>query len=197
MSEVSNAERNKRALILLAVSLVAGAILEFGFPSSTTAPAASIASDPAALQLRLTRLRQIAATAPVREVQMKQVSADLTDRERGIIQADTAAQAQATLLEIANRIGRTEQLDVRGGDFAAPRPFGDYGMVYATISFECHIEQLVNFLADLSREPQLVVPAEERIAAGNAKDKTMTVRMVLAGVVAKKLVPEKKGLATF
>jgi uncharacterized membrane protein len=194
---VNNAERNKRALILLAVSLLVGAVLEFGFPTSNSAPAVSTSGDPAALQLRLSRLRQIAATAPVREVQMKQVSADLADRERGMIQADTAAQAQATLLEIASRIGQSEQLDVRGGDFAAPRVFGDYGMVYATISFECHVEQLVNFLADLSREPQLVAPAEERIAAANPKDKTMTVRMVLAGVVAKKLVPEKKGLGAF
>ncbi len=59
------------------------------------------------------------------------------------------------------------------------------------------MEQIVNFLADLSREPELVVPSEERIASGNPKEKTMGVRMVLAGVVAKKLVPEKKGLAAF
>ncbi len=55
----------------------------------------------------------------------------------------------------------------------------------------------MNFLADLSRAPELVVPSEERIASGNQKDKTMSVRMVMAGVVAKKLIPEKKGLAGF
>jgi hypothetical protein len=65
------------------------------------------------------------------------------------------------------------------------------------VTFECHVEQLVNFLADLSHEPQMIVPSEERIAAANAKEKTINVRMVLAGVVAKKLVPEKKGLAAF
>ena len=42
------------------------------------------------------------------------------------------------------------------------------------------------------------MPSEEHIATtGNPKDKTMTVRMVLAGVVAKKLIPEKKALGAF
>jgi hypothetical protein len=148
-------------------------------------------------QQRLAWLRQIAATAPAREAVLKQTSSDLADRERGIIQADTAPQAQAALLEIARRIGKDEQIDLRGGDLGAPKAFGDYGLVYATVTFECHVEQLVNFLADLSREPELVVPSEERIVAGSQKDKTMGVRMVLAGVVARKLVPEKKGLAAF
>ena len=128
---------------------------------------------------------------------MKQTTSDLADRERGIIQADTAPQAQAALLEIARRVGKGEEIDVRGGDFGAPKVFGDYGLVYATVTFECHIEQLVNFLADLSHQPELIVPSEERITAGNAKEKTMNVRMVLAGVVPKKLVPEKKGLGAF
>jgi len=128
---------------------------------------------------------------------LKGTSADVAERERGMIQADTAPQAEAALLEIARRLGKDEQIDLRGGDFGAPKAFGDYGLVYATITFECHVEQLVNFLADLSREPEIVVPSEERIASGNAKEKTMGVRMLLAGVVAKKLVPQKKGLAGF
>jgi hypothetical protein len=157
-----------------------------------------VSQDNAALaQQRLARLRQIAATVPAREAALKQTSSDLAGRERGIIQADTAAQAQATLLEIARRIGKDEQIDLRGGDFGAPKAFGDYGLVYATVTFECHVEELVNFLADLSREPELVAPSEERITTGNQKEKTMGVRMVLAGVVAKRLVPEKKGLAAF
>jgi hypothetical protein len=195
---VTNSERNKRALILLAAGLVIAVVLEYGLPSNTAvAPAAAGGSDSAALEQRLGKLRQIAATRPAAEALMKQASADLADRERGMIQADTAAQAQAALLEVASRLGREEQLDVRGGDLGAPRVFGEYGLVYATVSFECHIEQLVNFLADLAREPQLIVPAEERISAVNPKEKTMIVRMVLAGVVPKKLVPEKKGLAGF
>lgn len=200
---MNQAQRNKRALMALTAALAIAGILEYGLPANPAAAPAggSVASDPAAALKRLTRLREIAATAPVREAAMKQVTADLSARERGMIQAETAPQAQAALLEIASRVGKAEQLDVRGGDFAAPKTFGDYGLVYATITFDCHIEQLVNFLADLAKEPELVVPAEERITAVNAaasvKDKLMNVRMVLAGVVPKKLVPEKKGLSAF
>ena len=82
-------------------------------------------------------------------------------------------------------------------DSAAPRAFGEYGIVYATITFDCHIEQLLNFLADLTHEQELIVPSEEHIKSGSAKDKLMTVRMVMAGIVSKKLIPEKKGLGAF
>jgi hypothetical protein len=193
--------RDRRALTILVAGLAVSAVLHYAFPTGsggTIAPAAGVHQDNIGLaQQRLTRLRQIAATVPAREAVLKQTVADLADRERGMIQADTAAQAQATLLETARRIGKNEQIDVRGGDLGAPKPFGEYGLVYATVSFECHVEQLVNFLADLSREPALIVPSEERITSGNPKEKTLGVRMVLAGVVARKLVPDKKGLATF
>jgi hypothetical protein len=197
---VGLSQRDRRALVVLAVALAVAAVLRFAFSDGSPAPVNAIASNRdgiAVAQQRLARLRQLAATLPAREAIMKRAADDLADRERGIIQADTAAQAQAALLEIARRIGKDEMIDVRGGDFGAPKQFGEYGLVYATVTFECHVEQLVNFLADLAREPQLVVPSEERIASGNQKEKTMAVRMVLAGLVAKKLVPEKKGLAAF
>ncbi|HTA44153.1 MAG TPA: GspMb/PilO family protein [Bryobacteraceae bacterium] len=194
-------QRDRRALVLLAAAMGVMGVLYYVSGNSSgniTAASSNTSQNNIGLaQQRLVRMRQIAATLPAREAAMKQVSADLTDRERGVIQAETAAQAQAALLETARRIGKNDDIDVRGGDFGAPKTFGDYGLVYTTITFECHIEQLVNFLADLSHEPQLIVPSEERIAAGNAKDKTMNIRMVLAGVVPKKLVPEKKGLAAF
>jgi hypothetical protein len=190
--------RDRRALIVLVAGLALAGILRFAFSGSSATAAVSAPSDSVELaQERLARLRRIAATVPAREATMKQTAADLADRERGVIQADTAAQGQAALLEIARRLGKNEEIDVRGGDLGAPREFGDYGLVYATVTFECRIEQLVNFLADLAHEPELIVPSEERITAANPKEKTMGVRLVLAGVVAKKLVPEKKGLGAF
>jgi hypothetical protein len=194
-------ERDRRALILLGAVLAVAAVLYFAFPGDSTAtggsPTSANSDNIALAQQRLVRLRQVAATVPAREAILKRTSSDLASRERGVIQADTAAQAQASLLEIVRRIGKNEQIDVRGGDLGAPKVFGDYGLVYATVTFDCHIEQLVNLLADLSQEPELVVPSEERIASGNPKEKLMSVRMVLAGVVPKKLVPQKKGLGAF
>jgi len=188
-------ERDRRALLLLAAALAVAAILRFtifGEPSVAVAP---VADSTALAQQRLTRLRQVAATLPAREAIEKQAATALADRERGILHADTAAQAQAALIELARRLGKDNQLDIRSGELGAPRAFGEYGLVYATVTFDCHIEQLINFLTDLSRQPELIAPSEERIASNNPKDKAMSVRMVLTGLVAKKLVPEKKGLS--
>jgi hypothetical protein len=146
-------------------------------------------------QARLERLRRIAATLPAREAVIKQVSLDLAERERSLIDGATLGQAQAALIEAIHRVGTREQIDIRGGDLGAPRPFGDYGLVYASVTFTCHVEQLVNFLADLGREPQAIVPAEQHISpSGKPQEKNITVRMVVAAPVAKKLLPEKKGM---
>jgi hypothetical protein len=190
--------RDRRALVALAVAAAAVVIylLTSGSGGAPTAQVVSLNSTQ--LRQRLVLLRQTAAVLPAREALLKQASADLADREHGIIQAGTAAEAQSELLQTSQRLGKSNGLEVRSSDFAAPKVFGDYGIVYATVSFDCHVEQLLNFLADLTREPELIVPSEERIAAsGNAKDKMMSVRMVLAGVVAKKLIPEKKALGAF
>ncbi len=194
--------RERRALSILGASIVAGLILQYGVfrdpaPSAAGTSVRNDSDNIALAEQRAARLRQLVALVPARVAIAKQVSSDLTDREKGLIAADTAAQAQAALLEIARRVGKGQQIEVRGGEFAAPKAFGDYGLVYAWVNFDCHVEQLVNFLSDLTRQPELVVPSEERVTSGNPKDKLMGVRILLAGVVAKKLVPEKKGLSAF
>ncbi len=188
-------ERDRRALVILAAALVVAVLLRFTVFADPSAVVAPAADSTALAQQRLLRLRQISATLPVREAAEKQAAAALADRERGMLQADTAAQAQAALLQLARSVGKDNQIDVRSGELGTPRAFGEYGLVYATITFDCRVEQLVNFLADLSRQPQLVAPSEERFTVLNPKEKTMSVRIVLTGLVEKKLVPEKKGLA--
>jgi hypothetical protein len=173
-------------------------VLSDSAPAASAVSATADADSIALAQQRADRLRRMKALVPARETVMKQSAADVAVRERGLIPGDTAAQAQAALLEAARRVGKSDQLDIRGGDFPAPKMLGDYGIVYTTISFECHVDQLVNFLADLGRQPELIVPSEEHIVAGqDKKTKIVLVRMILAGVVQKKLIPEKKGLGAF
>jgi hypothetical protein len=196
---VTLSERDRRALLLLGAGLAVGAILHFVFPANDASSAAgsdgAVSGSVDMAQARLDRLRRIAATLPAREAVMKQVSLDLAERERSLIDAATLGQAQAVLIEAIHRVGAREQIDIRGGDLGAPRVFGDYGLIYATVTFTCHIEQLVNFLADLGREPQAIVPAEQRISpTGKPQEKNIAVRMVVAAPVAKALLPEKKAI---
>jgi len=69
--------------------------------------------------------------------------------------------------------------------------------VSVTVTFTCGIEQLVNFLAALANEPEILATNEINVLGGNDKNKNVQVRLSLSGVVPKKLVPERKGALPF
>jgi hypothetical protein len=189
----SLSDRDRRALLLLAAATVLFVGYRYLFAPSTDI-ATGIDSVPLA-ERRLNSLRQIAAALPAKENTLKQLEGELATREKNIVAAGTAAQAQARLLEVARRVGNANGIEIRGGDFLTPKMFGDaYGEVFAGINFTCHIDQFVNFYADLSKEPDLVSPSELTVnTGGDPKAKILNVRMILSGVVPRKLVPEKKG----
>jgi len=84
------------------------------------------------------------------------------------------------------------------GDFPELRPLGeDYGEAAVSVNFQCRIEELVNFLAALTKEAELVATDEVLVSTGDPRAKTVSVRLTLAGVVPRNLVPVKKGLAAF
>ena len=193
------AGRDRRALVLLVVSLLLVGVLRFGVYRDTAGGGVVESSDsiPAA-EKRLSRLRQAEVSAPAKQVLMKRLSAELALREKGVIQAPTAQQAQAHLLETIRRVGKNEGVEVRGGEFPELRKLGDdYGEAAVSVNFECRIEQLVNLLAALTKETELIATDEVRVASANPKDKTIGVRLTLAGVVPRNLVPVKKGPVIF
>jgi Type II secretion system (T2SS), protein M subtype b len=190
--------RDRRALMLLGAGIVTLLVLRFGvYGDRQTSVVTATDSIPLA-EKRLARLRQVAASVPVKQAVLKSVTTEAQLREKGILQAPTAQQAQAHLLETIRRAGKTEGIEVRGGEFPELRPLGDeYGEAAVAVNFDCRIEQLVNFLAALTKEPELLATSEIRIASANPKEKTVSVRLTLAGVVPRNLVPVKRGLAIF
>src|SRR5882724_1634600 len=100
--------RDRRALAILAPMVILTLVYEL-WPSSGPAPVVAPAADSVALsERRLVRLREAAATVPGKEEILKKVSADLAVREKGLLQADTIAQAQAQLMTIVRNLGRAE-----------------------------------------------------------------------------------------
>ena len=191
-------QRDRRALALLGLGLLTVLVLRYGvFGERRTAVVAASDTIPLA-EKRLARLSQVAATVPAKQSLAKKISLEAALREKGIIHAPTAQQAQAHLLETIRRVAKAEHIDVRGGDFPELRPLGnEYGEAAVSVNFECHIEDLVNFLADLTKESELLATNEVRVASGNPKNKMLSVRLTLAGVVPRGLVPVKKGFASF
>ena len=79
-----------------------------------------------------------------------------------------------------------------------PRAYGDaYGQVTVSVTIDCRIDELVNYLAALSAQPEIVATEEIRFGTAHPKQKTMPVRLTVSGIVARSLVPDKllkKGL---
>jgi hypothetical protein len=186
---------DRRLLIVLGVMAVAVAI-RFATLSDGGAVAVATAVDtiPDA-ERRLLRVRQQAATMPAREALLKQATAELQTREKGLIQTETAAQAQALLLDIIRRLAQQNGFDARGADqFTEAKPLGDaYAIVSVTVTFTCAIEQLVNFLAQLDSQPEILATNEINVIGSRDKKKPIQVRLGLAGVGPRKLLPPKKG----
>ncbi len=115
-----------------------------------------------------------------------------------MIPGDTADQAQAQLLQIIRRVARTQDpaLDIRQSELGQPRPYGDaYGEVTVSVTIEARIDELVNLLAALSSQPEIIATGEVRCGAANPKTKAMSVRLTVSGLVPRRLVPDKKGLS--
>lgn len=191
-------DREKKLIPFGVGALILTLLIVF-WPSGADAPkVVSMSDSPEAAEKRLAKTLQLVALAPAKEEEFRRASADLEKREKGMIQADTAAQAQAQLFTILRRIGRAQPspIDVRAAEIGQARTFGsDYGEVSVAVVFECRVEQLVNMLADLAAQPELLATSDIRVSAGSVKEKVMQVRLSVSGIVPKKLIPEKKGFA--
>jgi hypothetical protein len=195
-------DRDKRALVALAVTLpLTGLIYLLSSSSSSSgggskvvAPVESVARD----EKRIAALRASMATVQGKEAALKQVSAELAEREKGLIPGDTAEQAQAQLLQIVRRLAKTQfpPLDLRQSELGQPRSYGEsYAKVTVAVSLDCRIDELLNLLAAISSQPEIIATDEIRCGAANPKSKSMQVRLTVSGLVPRRLVPEKKGLS--
>ena len=193
---MSLSERDQKALKLLAGALlIAGAV--YFWPDSADTQIAGAANATEVLEKRLTRARALLMQVPDKQAVLKQVQADLAVREKGMVVADTVPQAQAQLFQILRRVGRAQAppIEIRANEIGQARVFGnDYGEVSVSVSFDCGIEQLVNLLADLGAQSELLATNEIHSGQVTGPQKTLPVRLSFSGIVPRKLIPEKKGL---
>jgi hypothetical protein len=192
--------REKRALAVLGAAAALLVLLALVLPGRGEPASVAVREPIPEAEKRLARLRRLAEGVPGKQELLKQVSAELAQREKGIIQADTGAQALAQLMELLRRVARAQgpPLEIKTAELGQIARLGDdYGEAQLSVTFECRIEELLNLLADLTKQPEIVATREIRVATSNSKEKTLNVRLTVSGVVARRLVPEKKGLASF
>ena len=141
-------DRDKRAIRMLGIAAAVAIPLYFltRTPDTAVGPAAAatIAESPEIAEKRLYRTRERAGLLPSRDAIFKKAAAELAVRESGMIQADTAPQAQAQLFQIMRRVGRSQRppVEVRSTEIGQAKNFAeDYGEVIVSVSFECMVEQ--------------------------------------------------------
>lgn len=189
-------KREKQLLLLLALFVPFVVIYVSTTPKETAvvAPVAGKESIPGAEQ-RLQRMRQSVALVPGKETVLKQVSAELAEREKNLIDADTGAQAGEKLLAIVRQVARAQAppVELRSIELGPPKAFGEaYGEVTVSISAECRVDQLVNFMSDISARKEMVATRDLRVSTANQNEKTVAVRLTVAGLVPRRLAPARK-----
>jgi len=190
--------RDRRFLAWGGVSVLLFVVAEFWQSNSASEPVVvSSTNSVESAEKRLARLRDVAATVPGKEAALKVVEAEVAKRESGLIQAPTAAQARAQLLQILERLCAAENPPIRiqTDELGGISPLGtDYGSIDIAVQIQCSIEQLVNLLAAIAAQPELIYTTDLRVTStNNPKEKLVGVHLAVSGVVPRKLVPDKKG----
>jgi Tfp pilus assembly protein PilO len=188
---------DRKSVLVLVGGVALILAIRYGVYGDRETSSVTVAETVPQAEQRLKNLRLAAATVAGKEERLKQAAAELAGREQGVLQAPTEAQAQAQLLETLNNLARNNGIATQGGDFRDKPLSKDYGEISVTVRFTCAIEQLVNLMAALADYPQIVATDEMRIAGGNDKRKNVQVLLTVSGVVARKLLPEKKGGTLF
>ena len=184
----------RRALAFFAVSLILGLVVRFWPDNSQQAVVAPTAEVLAAAEKRLAHARDVAATVPGKEEILKRAQTELAPREKGLLAADTAPQAQAQLVQILRALGTAESpaVEIRSELFGISALSDDYGIASAAVAFECRIDQLVNILAAITARAEMLAVTDLHINSTTNKDKRITVRLTLSAVVPRKLVPGRR-----
>lgn len=168
-------------------------------PSSNSPKVALAAGSIDQAEKRIDNLRSALATLDGKEAVLKQVSSELAEREKGLIPGDTADQAQAQLLQIIRRVTKAQAppIEIRQSELGQPRTYGDaYGRVTVSVNIDCRVDELINLMAALSEQPEIIATDEMRVGSANPRSKAMPVRLTISGIVPRRLVPEKKGMPT-
>jgi hypothetical protein len=193
---LSLSPRDRRALALLAAAVLLALAVKY-WPSSQPGVVTPELNASTA-ERRLLHLRQLAGSAPARLEIRDRLAQELAAREKGIIVAENAAQAQAQLLQVLRRVARNQQppLNFRSTDFLPPADYGaNYGRISVSISGDWGIEQIVNFLSDLGNQPELLASTDLQFTQTGNREKTIPARLVISGLVPRRLLPAKKETA--
>jgi hypothetical protein len=183
--------RDKRALQLGAMALTLWVVLRFVvFPAWDRWQ-----QERAELPLRETALvkyRQALAGFSADQRTAQALQDRLRQTESGLLESTTAALAAAEFQDWVRQATARHDIALQSSQFLAVRPQPEgYAQVPLGLQFQCRLDQLVNFLAELRTGARLVaVPRLQIQSTGNPAERTITVSMTVAGVIRSQAAPQ-------
>ena len=179
-------------MLILGGAIALFLVLQYGVLPRTDAVATPLASVEAA-EKRLRRLQQIAQQKPRAVAEVQVASRELAEAERGLLKAATPALALAEMQQIMKDLLSAQGIALQGSEFGAVKAAGeDYAQVPLTVAFSCSIDQWVNLMAALRNANQVLSTLDVRLGQADTKNKTLQVRMVVAGYIPASLVAASK-----
>lgn len=174
------AERDKRALRVLAVALALAVLWQMG----RSLPRPGLAATETSLETleqRYLLARQLAAQRPAREREARQVARAVAQLETGLLKSASPALAQAEVRTAMSDLLKQAGIELEGSSFAQPETAGMYGAVPLGVEFTCGMDQLVALLASLATAETILAPRDLELRADHPETGSVRVRFTVEG----------------
>lgn len=187
-------QRDKRALLILAVAAALFAMLQLDVFAPSNGSSASVSSDRiAVLEQGLELARDRAARKPLTEAELAAARKLLGAAELRLLSSENPALAQAEMRELVGDLLAAEGVALGSSTFGQVASEQDeYAMVPLSVDFTCSIEQLVNLTASIANAPKLLTTRLIRVRPEKPDVKSIQVRMTVAGYLPIERAPELK-----
>ncbi len=183
--------RDRRALLALAVAGALFLLVDFAVLPWIESAQRLRASLPLK-EKTLRKYRQMVALAGNREADWESLQKRVAEAEKGLLESRTPALASAELQQLVKQLMSQQGVEMRGADFLPVRPIklddATYTAVPLALSFECRLDQLINFLLAARNSGKTMALDQLSIAAAPPQPdraaKLVSVRMAIRGLMA-------------
>lgn len=180
----SLSERDRRALLVLAVALALALVWLLGGAVPVSRQAAAEASLES-LEQRYLLARQLAARQPARERASRQITRAVEQLESGLLQSASPALAQAEVRTAMTGLLERAGIELDASSFAPPETDGPYDAVSLGVEFRCGVEQFVGLLASLANAETLLAPRKVELRSDGPEAHSIRVRLTVEGYLRK------------
>jgi type II secretory pathway component PulM len=135
-------------------------------------------------EMELIKYRQAVGAAGTEKKSDDALASRLKQVEGGLLQSATPALASAELQDWAHQAAAAHAIEVHSSEFLQTRPqAGGYLLIPLGVEFQCHLDQLADFLTDVRSGQKILAIPRLQIHSTGGPDKMVSVSMTLSGVM--------------